>query len=75
MANATLGAPPTQQKRPGLPVVFWLVEVVVVAFWIYVAVTGLSFIPPVAQWGLAVVATMSCSPSPVARSTASGSVS
>ena len=58
MANATPGAPPTQQKRPGLPIALWLVEAVLVAVWIYVVVAGLRSVPPVAQWGLAVVATM-----------------
>jgi hypothetical protein len=58
MANGTPGAPPTQQKRPGLPVALWLIEAFLVAFWIYVVVTGLSFVGPAAHWGLAVVITM-----------------
>lgn len=58
MANGTAGVPPTQQKRPGLRIALWLIEGVLVAFWIYVVATGLSFVGPRAHWGLAVVTTM-----------------
>ena len=58
MANGAPGAPSLQPVRPQLRIALWLVELALVAFWVYVLATGLTLVRPVTHWAVGVVITV-----------------